>query len=173
MNPVRAQFVERRGPSLLLWALVLAGALVAGALNYRTHRATFEQEAQRLHAELLARDAAEQAARTPPAPLPYAESLKEIEGLREVPWPQLLTALEVMPRGELQIASIEIDVPARRANVTVVAPTMKALTVYLESLNSGVQPGSQAWRWSAWRLAERTGAGIGIGAELRVTWSVE
>jgi hypothetical protein len=171
MKPVQAQFVERRGPSTPMGGLVLAGLLAAAWMQYQVHAASIEQQAQRQHAEQLADEAAAAAARTPKTPLPYEEGLKEIERLRELPWPQLLAALEVVPRSNLQINSIEVDVVTRRADVAVSAADMKAVLDYVESLSAGFGPGDFAWRWSTWRVTER--AGGGVSAELRATFGRE
>jgi hypothetical protein len=171
MNPVQAQFVERAGPSALMWGLVLAGLLAAGWMQHRTQSIKAEQQAQRLHLDQLARDEAVATARAPKAPLPYADSLKEVERLRDVPWPQLLAALEVVPRGDLQINSIDVDVVARRADVAVAASSTKAVLDYVDLLNAGVPPGVSAWRWGAWRVVERPGSGF--SAELRAVWGHE
>jgi hypothetical protein len=171
MKPVHAQFVERRGPSGLIWALMLAGLFAAGWMQYRAYAVDAEQQAQRLRLAQLAREEAEATARAPKTPLPYAESLKEIERLRDVAWPQLLVALEVVPRGDLQINSIEVDVVTRRTDVAVAASSTKAVLDYVDLLNAGVPPGVSAWRWGAWRVAERPGSGFSV--ELRAVWGQE
>ena len=172
MKPIQAQFVQRRGPSVLLWGLLLSGLLAVVVMQYGTHRVNAEHQAQWLHMEQLAREEADAKARAPSTPVPFAESLKEIERLREVPWPQLLAALEAATRkDDVRIDSIGIDVVAQRADVAVAASSAKAVLDYVGSLNEGVPPGVAAWRWGAWRVAERSGGGFSV--ELRATWSRE
>jgi hypothetical protein len=168
MRTVQAQFATRRGPGPWLWGIVLAGAAVAAGLQWQTHLLAEQRRAEEQAAEQRAIEQAAEAERLARAPLTFAESLNEIRQLREVQWPQLLAALEVTPRGELQVMSVEIDVVARSANLNVTAPSLKAVMDYAQELQTGTPEGSLAWRFAVARVTERSGGGV--TAELRANW---
>jgi hypothetical protein len=168
MRAVQAQFVARRGPSVWLWASLAGGAIVTATLLWHARELTAWQEVQRLQTEQQVREAIDAAARAANAPRPYAESLVEIAQLRSVAWPQLLAALEVTPRGELQVLAVDLDVAQQRVDVSIGAPAMRAVLEYAQALQQGTPIGEPAWRFSVGRVTERTGGGV--TAELVGRW---
>jgi hypothetical protein len=127
-----------------------------------------QRRAEQQTAEQRALEQAAEAERLAMAPVPFAESLNEIRQLRSVQWPQLLAALEVTPRGDLQVLSVEIDLVARSANLSVTAPSLKAVMDYTQELQTGTPEGSLAWRFAVARVTERSGGGV--AADLRANW---
>jgi hypothetical protein len=168
MKAVQAQFAVRRGPGALLWGIVLLGAAAAVALQWQTHRLAEQDHLERLAAEQRALEQAAKAERSAGAPVPFAESLNEIRQLRTVQWPQLLAALEVTPRGELQAVSLEVDVVARSASISATASSLSALTDYAHALRIGAPESGAAWRFSVERVAEREADGM--SAQIRASW---
>jgi hypothetical protein len=166
---VQAQFAVRLGPPWWLWALVVAGAVGAAAVHWQTQQLMAQRLARQDHAEQQARDAEAALAKAAQAPLPFAADLAEIRKLRSVQWPQLLAALEVTPRGDLQVVSIDIDVMQRRTGIGVTAASMKVMLDYVQALQEGTPQGLQAWRLSVVRAAERPDRGM--TAEIAGVWA--
>jgi hypothetical protein len=103
----------------------------------------------------MAQEASIKATRAAQAPLPYAESLANVRQMRLVAWPQVLAALEVTARGDLQLVSVEVDVALQRAVLIFSAPSMKSVLQYSQALHAGVPEGGAAWRFSVTRVTER------------------
>jgi hypothetical protein len=168
MRAVGAQFAARRGPGLLPCGLLASGLIAAAGLQWQVRELTERQQGQQRQAEQQAREVAESAARAANAPTPNAESFVEIAQLRSVQWPQLLAALEVTPRGELQVLAVDLDVAQQRVGVGVGATSMRAALEYAQTLQQGTPIGEPAWRFSVGRVTER--AGGGVTAELDGRW---
>ena len=168
MKAVRAEFAVRRGPGWWHWGLVVCGLLAAVGLQWHAREIALRRADERLAVEQRAQEAAEELERAARRPLPFAESLAELRQLRSVQWPRLLSALEVTPRGDLQVMSIDLNVAQQHVDVAVNAPTMKAVLDYVHALHEGLPQGEMGWRFGAGRVSERAG---GFVAELRGTWS--
>jgi hypothetical protein len=165
LKRIQAELVVRRGPPWWLWALVLAGAVAAAGMHWQTRQLMAQRLVEQQQAEQQAREAAEAYARAAQAPAPFAADLAEIRKLRSVQWPQLLAALEVTPRGDVQISSLDIDVVQRRASISVTAPSLKTIVDYTQELQRGAPDGEAAWRFSIGRVTERAGGGLSASIE--------
>jgi hypothetical protein len=153
MRTVRVDFVEPPVPSTLMWLSLLFLALVLGAAGSSVRKDIADAQAlaatkqqQRLQ------EAREAVKRRDTRPVTDARAT-ELERMRGVAWPEVLTALESVPKGGVSINAFAIDVGSRLARVEVVAEESKAIVEFVASLNAGASPSDDVWHWSIARLS--------------------
>jgi hypothetical protein len=152
MKRVRADFVEASLPSQAIWLLLIAlflGVIYAATaarddISAITQRAQAKVEQQRkAEQEVLQRHATRSA---------LDDRAAELRQLRMVPWPEVLTSLETVPKDAITIDSIAIDVAGGMVRCDVTSKDAKAIGEFVTNLNAGVSPNDAAWLWSVVRI---------------------
>jgi hypothetical protein len=153
MKRVHAEFIEAPRPSRAIWLLLLA--VFIGVIYVATSvRDDMNAMTQRARAKVEQQSRAEQDALKRQALSPAREDrAAELRQLRMVPWPDVLTALETVPKDGLAIDSMSIDVAGGTVRCEVTSKDPKAIVEFVVNLNAGVDPNDAVWLWSVARLS--------------------
>lgn len=151
MKAVRAEFVSPVTLPRAAWWCLVGLALICTGVLWDTQRVQQQTVHVEVHAQELRAQALE-AKRIARQVIPVAPSAEQLQlqafkTLRNVPWPEALSALEVTPRGSLVINAVQLDVAAGVIDVDAMMPDHESLLTYVELLRTGVPEAGPAWRW--------------------------